>query len=473
LNSSQNILIVDDDPNVLEVLDARLTSAGFKVIKANGGRKAIAFIKTRKVDLIISDMKMPNMSGMDFFSKVRFIDPKIPVLFLTAYGTIPDAVTAVKAGAVDYLVKPFDGRELVKKLKSIIKNTAQGSHPEGEAAKDDTFTMETKSPAMKDLYDLVRKVATSNVNILILGESGVGKEYIARGIHDISPRQNFPFTVVDCGSTPTGLLESELFGHVKGSFTHAIRDKKGLVEAADKGTLFLDEIGNVSPEMQTRLLRFLEDYKIRRIGELSKTTVDCRIISATNTNLLEDIEAGRFREDLYYRLRVVTLNIPPLRDRKEDIPVLSRHFITQFIEKNKMLPIHIPEQTIRWLCGYPWPGNIRELKNAIEAGAVLCEDSQLSLADLHLTGLPDISPKPHPPPIPCPWWKPNEIRLFVRLKRQRVSRKGPPIYWESVEELSIIKLKNTALILLVLNRTDDISEGPRGQGFEGSSDPPQ
>jgi len=390
VNSPQNILIVDDDPNVLEVLNARLTSAGFNVIRADGGKKALACMQRRSVDFIISDMKMPHMGGMDFFTEARQINPGIPVLFLTAYGTIPEAVRAVKAGAVDYLVKPFDGRELVKKLKEIMSKTAPVSVDEGRSVTDDSFSMATKSPVMRDLYDLVEKVAASSVNILILGESGVGKEYIARGIHRISPRRDFPFVVVDCGSTPAGLLESELFGHVKGSFTHAIRDKKGLIKEADTGTLFLDEIGNISSEMQTRLLRFLEDYKIRRIGEISKTTVDCRIISATNTNLLKDIEEGRFREDLYYRLRVVTLNVPPLRERPEDIPVLARFFVTRFVEKNRMPSVKIPPETIAWLCEYPWPGNIRELKNALEAAAVLCQDGVLTRKDLHLTGLPEI-----------------------------------------------------------------------------------
>lgn len=391
MNSKQKILVVDDDPNVLEVLNARLTSAGFTVIKADGAEKALEFIQTHQVDFIISDMKMPNMGGMDLFSEVRAINPSLPVLFLTAYGTIPDAVRAVKAGAVDYLAKPFDGRELVKKLKDIIAETSRSSHAKDKPSKDNAFSMITKSPVMKDLYGLINKVAGSNVNVLILGESGTGKEYIARGIHQISPRRDFPFVVVDCGSTPTGLLESELFGHVKGSFTHAIHDKKGLIEASDQGTLFLDEIGNVSPEMQTRLLRFLEDYKIRRIGELTKITVDCRIISATNTNLRDDIKNGKFREDLYYRLRVVTLNVPSLRERKEDIPNLARLFVMQFSEKNNMSPIKIPSKTIRWLCDYPWPGNIRELKNALEASAVLCHKNILRIEDLHLTGLPEIS----------------------------------------------------------------------------------
>lgn len=390
MSVKQKILVVDDDQNVLEVLNARLSSAGFTVIKADSAKKALDYLQRHRVAIVISDMKMPNMGGMDLFSEVQKVYPNLPVLFLTAYGSIPDAVRAVKAGAVDYLVKPFDGRELVKKLYDIISKKSTLTPTDSTSSTSNSFLMVTKSPAMKDLYSLIRKVATSDVNLLILGESGTGKEYVARGIHQISSRKERPFVVVDCGSTPTGLLESELFGHVKGSFTHAIHDKNGLIETADQGTLFLDEIGNISPEMQTRLLRFLEDYKIRRIGGLTKTTVDCRIISATNTNLNDDIKNGKFREDLYYRLRVVTLKMPPLRDRKEDIPDLARYFITEFSNKNKMSSIVIPPETVQWLCDYPWPGNIRELKNALEAGAVICQDGRLKIEDLHLTGLPEM-----------------------------------------------------------------------------------
>lgn len=394
MSSKQKILIVDDDPNVLEVLTARLTSAGFAVIKANNAEKALNHVRERQLDVIISDMKMPNMSGMDLFLEVRAINPSLPVLFLTAYGTIPDAVRAVKAGAVDYLVKPFDGLELIKKLRGVIAKKSKATPAEESLPENDDNLMVSKNPQMRDLFKMVNKVAASNVNILILGESGTGKEYIARGIHQISPRRTFPFVVVDCGSTPTGLLESELFGHIKGSFTHAVQDKKGLVELADKGSLFLDEIGNISPEMQTRLLRFLEDYQVRRVGELAKTTVDCRVISATNANLKNDLQTGKFREDLYYRLRVVTLNVPALRDRKEDIPDLAHLFVTRFAEKNKLPPITIPPETIHWLCQYPWPGNIRELKNALEAGAVLCQNNTLKIEDLHLAGLPEVLQSP-------------------------------------------------------------------------------
>jgi DNA-binding NtrC family response regulator len=243
---------------------------------------------------------------------------------------------------------------------------------------------------MKKLYDIIKKVARSNVNVLILGDSGVGKERIARMVHELGPRQKKPFVVVDCGSTPAGLLESELFGHIRGAFTHAVNDKKGLIETADTGTLFLDEIGNISPEMQVRLLRFIEDRIIRRIGELKEKPVDCRILAATNTDLVEDIKGGQFREDLYYRLRVVTLQVPSLADRKEDIPLLADHFLTVFCKKHNIPKVRLPEETLTWLLNYPWPGNVRELKNAIEAGIVLCKDGVLCPGDMHLGGLPEI-----------------------------------------------------------------------------------
>jgi DNA-binding NtrC family response regulator len=240
---------------------------------------------------------------------------------------------------------------------------------------------------MKNLHGLVKKVARSSVNVLILGESGVGKERVANQIHKLGPRRDKPFVVVDCGATPAGLLESELFGHVKGSFTHAVSDKKGLIETADSGTLFLDEIGNISHEMQIRLLRFIEDRTIRRIGGLKGTPVDCRIISATNADLGEAIKAGQFREDLFYRLRVVTLTIPPLRERKADIPLLVAHFTEQFCQAHDLEPVEVPADTMAWLCEYPWPGNVRELKNAIEGGIVLCRESVLHPEDFHVAGI--------------------------------------------------------------------------------------
>ncbi len=387
MNSQQSLLIVDDDMNVLEVLEARLSSAGFRVHKAADAMNALGILKSQHVDLMISDMKMPGMNGMELFTEARVICPGLPVIFLTAYGTIPEAVCAVKAGAVDYLAKPFHGHDLLTKLREILDGVSLRVVQDDTSVEDDLL-YKGKSSVMRELYDLVRRVAASNVNVLILGESGVGKERVARMIHQCGLRRDFPFIAVNCGSTPTGLLESELFGHLRGSFTHAIRDKKGLIEAADRGTLFLDEIGNISNEMQIRLLRFLEERKIRKIGDVKEIPVDCRVISATNSNLLEGIEAGNFREDLYYRLRVVTLKIPPLRERKEDIPLLAQEFVEGFCMSQKIPSVSLLPETIEWICNYPWPGNVRELKNALEAGIVLCKNGALDPSALHLTGLP-------------------------------------------------------------------------------------
>ncbi len=389
-DKDSKILIVDDDLKILQVLEARLQASGFNTLKAESGQEAIRLLKDNKIDLMISDMKMPGMSGMEVMNKARALHPGLPIIFLTAYGTIPDAVNAVKAGAVDYLAKPFDGRELVFKLRKVLEES-----PRLESEDDDDTLIDdmrgASSAKMKALYQLVNKVAQSDVSVLILGESGAGKERIARLIHQLSARCKQPFVVVDCGSTPAGLLESELFGHVRGAFTHAVNDKRGLIETANKGTLFLDEIGNISPEMQVRLLRFLEDRKIRRIGDLKENMVNCRVLAATNSDLIEDIKQGRFREDLYYRLRVVTLQIPPLRERKEDIPILTEHFVKSYAQQNGTRPVNLPPETVQYLSAYPWPGNVRELKNAIEAGIVMCHGNILRPDDMHLSGLPAMS----------------------------------------------------------------------------------
>ncbi len=354
------------------------------VHEAGDGPAALQILKNHKIDILVSDMKMPEMSGMELLAQARISHPRLPVIFLTAYGTIPDAVHAVKAGAVDYLTKPFDGRELVNKIQVIL---SRPQLPVQEQGKGDGFVWGS-SPAMRELHGMLQKVAASNANVLILGESGVGKECIAKLLHNASGRQDTPYIVVDCGSTPPGILESELFGHVKGSFTHAIQDKKGLIEAAHGGTLFLDEIGNISAEMQSRLLRFLEERTIRQVGAIKEKTVDCRVIAATNADLKAAVDAGKFRQDLYYRLKVVTLHIPPLRQRREDIPALADLFIESFLRENALPDVNLPEKTLQWLQTLAWPGNVRELKNALQTGIILCHNNQIVPEDLQL----DINP---------------------------------------------------------------------------------
>lgn len=384
-------MVVDDDPHILEVLDARLSAAGHDTIRATGASHALEILRHRRVDLLITDVRMPGMGGMELLEAVRSVCPELPVILLTAYGTIPDAVRAIKAGAVEYLTKPFDGRQLLRTIDAALNQrpTVAG------APNDQEEFWVGKSRAMRDLWALMERVSRTDVSVLILGESGVGKELVARFIHSRSARASGPFVVVDCGSTPASLLESELFGHVRGAFTHAIRDRKGLIEAADGGTLFLDEIGNVSPEMQVRLLRFLEQRCIRRIGDVKEIPVDCRVIAATNVDLSKEVEEGRFREDLYYRLRVVTLRVPALRDRKEDIPALAERFVERFCKRHHRPRVKISQQTMEWLCAYPWPGNVRELRNTLEAGVVVCNGGDLKVEDLLAAGVPRAT-KSHP-----------------------------------------------------------------------------
>jgi DNA-binding NtrC family response regulator len=382
----KTILIVDDDLNVLEVLGARLTSSGFGVLKAESAAEALKFLNQKPVDLMISDIKMPQKDGLALFKEAREIFPELPVFFLTAHGTIPSAVTAVKSGADDYLEKPFDGRELVQRVSRMLENQRSGALSEGEPIARET-EFKTKSQKMREIYDRIEKVAASDVNVLITGQSGVGKERVARLVHNMSTRRRKPLVVVDCGATPPNLLESELFGHVKGAFTNAIRDRKGLIESADGGTLFLDEIGNISQEMQVRLLRFLEERRIRKVGDLQEIPVDCRIIAATNSNLKAEMVSGRFREDLYFRLRVVTLELPPLKERKEDIPHLAEQFVDKFARRHNKAPMEVPKETLKWLVSYPWPGNVREMKNALEAAVLFSLGGSLTIDDLKLAGL--------------------------------------------------------------------------------------
>ncbi len=381
MKKTTHVLIVDDDLSILEVLDARLTAGGFVTHKAISGPAALQILNNERVDVLVCDIKMPQMSGLELLERIRPNFPQLPVIFLTAYGTIPNAVDAMKAGAIDYLTKPFDGKELVQKIDKLIAASVQA---DASLAHVEEGIVWGKSAAMAELKELLLKVAGSNANVLILGESGVGKESVARMVHNFSPRKNKPYIVVDCGSTPSGILESELFGHVKGSFTHAISDKKGLIEAAHGGTLFLDEVGNISQEMQSRLLRFLEERTIRQVGAIKETDVDCRVIAATNSDLKADADEGKFRLDLYYRLKVVTLTVPPLRERREDIPELAQFLVDTYTENNSLPRLRLPQKTTDWLQTLSWPGNVRELKNALETGIILCKNNQILPEDLQL-----------------------------------------------------------------------------------------
>ncbi|GAB6126007.1 sigma-54-dependent transcriptional regulator [Humidesulfovibrio idahonensis] len=381
------ILMVDDDKNILQVLEARLSFAHYKTLTARSAEEAVEVLAQHPVDLVVSDVKMPGMGGVGLLHEILVQWPHIPVILLTAYGSIPDAVSTIRSGAADYLTKPFDGHQLLQKIATLlgrVHETEPKRTPVSKGKNVSDVIWGGKSPVMRDFYAVLERVAPTDVAVLILGESGTGKEMVARMLHDLSPRAKGPFVIVDCGSTQPTLLESELFGHVKGSFTHAVRDKKGLMEEAEGGTLFLDEIGNISPEMQTRLLRFLQERTIRRVGDTRAIPVNCRVVAATNADLPSLVKKGEFREDLYFRLKVVTLKVPPLRDRKEDIPLLTERFLETFSVDQHRPKVTASPETLRLLMAHSWPGNVRELRHALEGGVVFCTGTVLEPRDVQL-----------------------------------------------------------------------------------------
>ncbi|MEZ7197654.1 sigma-54-dependent transcriptional regulator [Pseudodesulfovibrio karagichevae] len=401
------ILVVDDDESILEVLEARLLSAGLSPLLADRAETALEMLADEPVDLIISDVKMPGMGGRGLLREVMEHWPHIPIIMLTAHGTIPDAVGSIQDGAADYLTKPFDGKELVRRVRARLEARAETPASTGapmapapkSAAKPTPRTAPSAhgllgglAPAMARFLERLDRVARSTATVLLFGESGTGKEMAARILHEGSPRSGGPFVVVDCGSTQPTLLESELFGHVKGSFTHAVKDKKGLIEEADNGTLFLDEIGNISPDMQTRLLRFLQEGTIRRVGDNHERAVACRVIAATNADLPRMVADGAFREDLYYRLKVVTLTIPPLRERREDIPALVDGLLARLCSRQQRPRAEVSAEAMRLLEAHPWPGNVRELENTLEAALVFCHGDVIEPGDLQLEAPPAGAP---------------------------------------------------------------------------------
>ncbi|WP_045218435.1 sigma-54-dependent transcriptional regulator [Desulfonatronum thioautotrophicum] len=383
--SSHCVLVVDDDPNILHLLETRLASAGFCVTTAHDGHEALTRLHEHTVDLVLSDIRMPGLSGQELLREIREQWPGLPVILLTAYGRIPEAVASVQQGAADYLTKPFDGRELVAKVQEVLAGrpcTRPQSHVSSELT--DIGLVAGQSPAMAKLLTLVKRVAPSDVTVLLEGESGTGKELVARLLHRLSKRANGPLVVVDCGSTQPTLLESELFGHIKGAFTHAMQEKQGLIQAANEGTLFLDEIGNISMEMQTRLLRFLQEKTVRRLGDVHTTKVNCRVVAATNADLAAMVAQGTFREDLYYRLKVVRVHVPPLRDRREDIPALAQYFLASFSRQSDIPCPGLSEAALHRLEKHSWPGNVRELRHVLEVSALLSDNPLLSAENLHM-----------------------------------------------------------------------------------------
>ncbi len=364
------LLIIDDEKSILDLLAVVFEKEGYSVQTALSATKALELIENEDFDLILTDIRLPEISGMEILRRVRNEKPHLPVVMITAYGTIKQAVEALKAGALDYIVKPFD----VEELKIIVAQGLEKSRLQKEnillkkelKEKYSFKNMIGKSKKMREIYSLIEKVAGIDSTVLITGESGTGKEIAARAIHFLSRRKEHPFISINCGALPENLLESELFGHAKGSFTGAFTTKKGMFEVAEKGTLFLDEVGEMSPWTQVKLLRAIQERKIRRVGGTEEIPVDVRIIAATNQDLKKKIEKGEFREDLFYRLNVISFEMPPLRKRKEDIPLLVHHFLQKYCQNMQKSMKRISPRVMKIFESYDWPGNVRELENLIE-----------------------------------------------------------------------------------------------------------
>src|SRR5215467_4570053 len=361
------ILLVDDDKDLLQLIAMRLSAAGYNVNAVESGEAALASLAVTRPQVVVTDLRMQGMDGMALFDAIHRDSPSMPVVILTAHGTIPEAVTATRRGVFSFLTKPFEPKVL---LDTVGEAMRLSSPPTGQPEEWRSEII-TRSSAMEDLLAQARRVAASDASVCIFGQSGTGKELMARAIHRASARREAPFVAVNCGAIPEGLLESELFGHKKGSFTGAVSDRRGLFQAAQGGTLFLDEVGDMPLPLQVKLLRALEERKIRPVGSHESFDVDVRVISATHRKLEEKISSNEFREDLYYRLNVVKLYIPALAERREDIPLLANHFLARLAERYRRGQLSFSPEAMQLLVSAPWPGNVRQLLNVIEQAVAL------------------------------------------------------------------------------------------------------
>ena len=364
---SPKVVLVDDDKDLLQLIAMRLTAAGYAVTAVQSGEAALAALAVARPQVVVTDLRMQGMDGMALFDAIHRDSPSLPVVILTAHGTIPEAVTATRRGVFSFLTKPFEPKVL---LDTVAEAMRLSSAPAGQM-EDWRAELITRSSSMEDLLSQARRVAASDASVCIFGQSGTGKELLARAIHRASPRVQAPFVAVNCGAIPEGLLESELFGHKKGSFTGAVSDRRGLFQAAQGGTLFLDEVGDMPLSLQVKLLRSLEERKIRPVGTHESHDIDVRVISATHRKLEERIASGEFREDLYYRLNVVKLYIPALAERREDIPLLANHFLTRLAERYRRGHLGFSPEAMQLMVSAPWPGNVRQLLNVIEQAVAL------------------------------------------------------------------------------------------------------
>ncbi|MEI6126145.1 MAG: sigma-54 dependent transcriptional regulator [Pseudomonadota bacterium] len=377
----KKLLIIDDEENMRHFLNAMLSREGYEVFLAADGREGLAQLEQQDFDTILCDIRMPNMDGLEFLRQVSVKALPSTIITMSAYGTIDLAIETLKLGAYDYISKPFKPVEILlilKKAEERERLRKENSILRSEVEKKYSFNnLIGKSKQISGIFEIIKKVSGFKSSVLITGESGTGKELVAKALHYNSPRKDKTFLAINCGAIPEALLESELFGHKKGSFTGATQDRKGFFEEADEGTLFLDEIGDIPLNLQVKLLRALQEGEVRRVGEDRAFSIDVRVIAATAKNLLREVEAGAFREDLYYRLNVLPIHIPPLRERKEDIPLLIEHFIQKYNKSHALTCKGVTQGALKSLLDYSWPGNIRELENIIERSMILAEQDTL------------------------------------------------------------------------------------------------
>jgi len=434
---SYTILAVDDEINSLKVLSAALSSDEFTVDTAVSGEEAFAMFKDKHYDLVLSDYKMPGITGQQLLEKVKTVSPETPFVLLTAYGTIELAVNAMRLGAYTYLTKPVDLNLLENIVNELLLSDRQ-EPDDGISGRFQFLNIIGKSKPMQEVFSLIRRVSKTDANILILGESGTGKELVARAIHYSSLRVDKPFIPIDCTTIPSELMESELFGYERGAFTGAMDRKIGLIEMAQGGTLFLDEIGDLELALEKKLLRFLQEREIRRVGGKNKIQVDVRVLSATNRDIEKEVEQGEFRTDLFYRLNVITIRIPPLRKRKDDIPLLARHYLEYFNKKNKKDIRKFDSVVLEIMKNYDWPGNVRELENIVERAVILCSYDSINVECLpcklqviedevceeyNELNLPEMEKRIIKKALDCTSWNQSKAAVLLGISRKQLRTK--------------------------------------------------
>ena len=384
--SVPRILIVDDEEHIRKILTIMLTKKGYETRAAAGGSEALDLARHQSFDAVITDLRMSGMDGLELLARLKEYDPDLIVVVITAFSSVETAIAAMRQGAYDYISKPFKEDEIIMVLeKALERQSILAENRQLKAQIKEKYDFSNfigRSAPMQRVFDIIAKVAETKTTVLISGESGTGKELAARSIHANSPRKDKPFVPINCGAVPANLLESEFFGHVRGAFSGADRFKKGLFEEADGGTLFLDEVSELPLDMQVKILRAIQEEEIRRLGEAATRKVDLRVLAATNKDLKEEVMSGRFREDLHYRLNVIQLSLPPLRDRTEDIPLLAEHFLQQVAKKHGLGEKKLSPEAVRALTGQTWSGNVRALRNVLEQAAVMSEEITITAADL-------------------------------------------------------------------------------------------